>query len=158
MFIERIFVFKRWRDEAAGARRAGALLNFHARHKLLVMSHSPEIYRRLGRLAANAEGLGLETLKAEYFKLLSQAMSLKTTVKKNVNVLQHMMGYFKKVLSADEKQEFLSLLDQYAEGLMPMIVPITLINHYVRKYDQSYLKEQVYLRPHPVELKLRNHA
>ena len=85
-------------------------------------------------------------------------MALKTTVKKNVNVLQHMMGYFKKVLSADEKQEFLSLLDQYAEGLMPLIVPITLINHYVRKYDQSYLKEQVYLRPHPVELKLRNHA
>ena len=87
-----------------------------------------------------------------------EALKLKTTVKKNVNVLQHMMGYFKKQLSADEKQELLEVFDEYREGNIPLIVPITLIKHYVRKYDQPYLKDQVYLNPHPIELKLRNHV
>ncbi len=87
-----------------------------------------------------------------------EALKLKTTVKKNINVLQHMMGYFKKQLSADEKHELLETFDQYRGGYIPLIVPLTLISHYVRKYDQPYLKQQVYLNPHPVELKLRNHA
>lgn len=83
---------------------------------------------------------------------------MKTTIKKNTNVLQHLMGYFKKQLSSDEKQELLEVFDQYRQELVPLIVPITLINHYVRKYDQTYLKRQTYLNPHPVELKLRTHV
>jgi uncharacterized protein YbgA (DUF1722 family) len=83
---------------------------------------------------------------------------LKTTPKKNANVLQHMMGYFKEQLSADEKQEMLEVIDHYRQEYIPLIVPITLIRHYVRKYDQPYLKEQVYLNPHPLELQLRNHV
>jgi len=85
-------------------------------------------------------------------------LALKTTTKKNINVLQHLMGYFKKQLSGDEKQELLEILDQYRRELVPLIVPITLINHYVRKYDQDYLKQQTYLNPHPLELKLRTHV
>ena len=77
---------------------------------------------------------------------------------KHVNVLQHMMGYFKKVLSSDEKRELLEVIGQFHQGYTPLVVPITLINHYVRKYDQPYLKEQYYLNPHPVELGLRNHV
>ena len=77
---------------------------------------------------------------------------------KHVNVLQHMMGYFKKVLSSDEKRELLEVIGQVHQGYTPLVVPITLINHYVRKYDQPYLKEQYYLNPHPVELGLRNHV
>ena len=75
-----------------------------------------------------------------------------------MNVLQHVMGYFKKQLSADEKQELLEVFDQYRSEYVPLIVPITLINHYVRKYDQPYLKQQTYLNPHPVEQKLRTHV
>jgi uncharacterized protein YbgA (DUF1722 family) len=85
-----------------------------------------------------------------------EALELKTTDKKNNNVLQHLMGYFKKQLTADEKQELLEIFDQYRRGLVPLVVPITLINHYVRKYDQPYLKMQTYLNPHPAELKLRS--
>jgi uncharacterized protein YbgA (DUF1722 family) len=85
-------------------------------------------------------------------------MSLKTTTKKNLNVLQHMLGYFKKDLSRDEKQELLEIFEHYAQGNLPLIVPVTLINHYVRKYNQPYLQEQFYLKPHPLELRLRNHA
>jgi uncharacterized protein YbgA (DUF1722 family) len=86
------------------------------------------------------------------------ALMLDATVKKNVNVLQHMAGYFKRMLSLDEKQEVQEVIDRYHKSLVPLIVPITLINHYVRKYDEPYLKEQVYLNPHPVALKLRNHV
>ena len=83
---------------------------------------------------------------------------MKPTIKKNLNVLQHIMGYFKKQLSPDEKQELLEVFEQYRHEYVPLIVPITLINHYVRKYDQPYLKQQTYLNPHPLELKLRTHV
>jgi uncharacterized protein YbgA (DUF1722 family) len=86
------------------------------------------------------------------------ALRLRTTIKKNVYVLQHMISFFKKKLSSDEKQEFLEIIDQYHRGYVPLLVPVTLMNHYVRKYDQPYLKEQYYLHPHPMELQLRNHA
>jgi len=79
-------------------------------------------------------------------------------LKKNINVLQHLMGYFKKQLTADEKQELLEIIELYGKEHVPLIVPITLVNHYVRKYRQSYLGQQVYLNPHPIALKLRNHA
>ena len=87
-----------------------------------------------------------------------EALRLKATVKKHTNVLQHMMGYFKKDLTPDEKQELLEILDEYRQGLIPLIVPVTLINHYVRKYGKEYLARQSYLNPHPIALKLRNHA
>jgi uncharacterized protein YbgA (DUF1722 family) len=87
-----------------------------------------------------------------------ESLKLKTTPKKNANVLQHMMGYFKEQLSPDEKKELREAIDHYRQGHIPLVVPITLINHYVRKYDQLYLKQQVYLNPHPLEQQLRNHV
>jgi uncharacterized protein YbgA (DUF1722 family)/uncharacterized protein YbbK (DUF523 family) len=157
-FIERIFLFKRWREMLAGGRRIGRLVDFHTRHKLLVLSHSPKHYTSLGRLVAKAKGMDQQDLYGQYLILLMEAVRLKATVKKHTNVLHHLTGYFKKDLSGDEKQELLEVIDRYYEGALPLIVPITLMNHYVRKYDQPYLKQQVYLAPHPVELKLRNHA
>ena len=107
-----------------------------------------------------AQGKGLDTaeLYESYEKQLLEARSLKTTDKKNINVLQHMMGYFKKDLSADEKQELLEIIEQYRRGSIPLVVPVTLFNHYVRKYGQTYLAQQTYLNPHPAALRLRNHA
>jgi uncharacterized protein YbgA (DUF1722 family) len=96
------------------------------------------------------------TLKRQ--RLLLEALSLKTTPKKNANVLQHILGYFKEQLSGDEKKELLEIIDQYRQLLIPLIVPVTLVDHYVRKYDQPYLQDQYYLHPHPVELQLRNHV
>ncbi len=157
-FIERIFVLKRWRELLGNKQDRGKLVLFHTQHKLLVLSHSPKHSRTMGKLVANAKNIPPRQLYSQYQTLLMEALKLKSTVKKNINVLQHMMGYFKRQLSADEKQELLEVMDQYREGYIPLIVPITLINHYVRKYDQPYLKQQVYLNPHPVELKLRNHV
>ena len=94
----------------------------------------------------------------QYQDLLLEALKIKATPKKHVNVLQHMMGYFKEQLSPDEKKELLDLIKNYGTGNVPLIVPITLISHYVRKYDEPYLQEQIYLNPHPSELQLRNHV
>jgi uncharacterized protein YbgA (DUF1722 family) len=157
-FIERIFVFKRWRKLLSGPKRRGGLVEFHARHKLLILSHSPNHYRAMGRLVAKAKETKIGELYETYQTLLMEALRLKTTTKKNVNVLQHLMGCFKKQLSADEKQELLELIDHYRQAYVPLVVPITLVNHYVRKYDQPYLKQQFYLHPHPIELQLRNHV
>jgi uncharacterized protein YbgA (DUF1722 family) len=112
----------------------------------------------MGKLVAWAKDLPLKELYQRYQTLLMESLKLKTTPKKNANVLQHMMGYFKERLSSDEKKELREVIDFYRKGCIPLIVPVTLINHYVRKYDQSYLKEQVYLYPHPLELQLRNHV
>jgi uncharacterized protein YbgA (DUF1722 family) len=107
---------------------------------------------------ARAKELSLREFYQQYRILLMESLMLKTTPKKNANVLQHMMGYFKEQLSSDEKQELLEVIEVYRKGYTPLIVPITLIQHYVRKYDQPYLKEQIYLNPHPLELQLRNHV
>lgn len=156
-FIESVFVYRRWRDTLAEGTAAG-LVRFHTRHKLLLLAHSEKYYRELGKLVADAGNLEEETGFAEYQEKLMKAMKRKTTVKMHVNVLQHMMGYFKKMLSPDEKQELLEIIDSYRNNLVPLIVPVTLLNHYARKYNETYLLSQYYLNPHPTELKLRNHA
>lgn len=102
--------------------------------------------------------LPLKELYRQYQTLLMESLQLKTTPEKNANVLQHMMGCFKGQLSSGEKQELLEVIDNYRQGYIPFFVPITLIKHYVRKYNQPYLKKQVYLHPHPLELQLRNHV
>ena len=157
-FIERIFVYKRWQETVATGKALGRLVSFHTRHKLLLLSHSPEKHRELGKLVAAARTMPAQDLFERYERLLMQALRVKATVRKHVNVLHHLMGYFKRNLSADEKQELLEVIDDYRKEYVPLVVPITLFNHYVRKYDQPYLKEQHYLRPHPAELKLRNHV
>ncbi|GLI35556.1 YbgA family protein [Desulforhabdus amnigena] len=157
-FIERIFAMKRWRELLSREESIGRLVEYHTRHKLLMLAHSPAHYRQMGKLVAGAKSIPLEELYRQYQSLLLEGLRLKASVAKNTNVLQHMMGYFKKQLSRDEKEELLEILAQYRQGLVPLIVPVTLINHYVRKYDEPYLKGQYYLHPHPLELKLRNHV
>jgi len=157
-FIECVFVFKRWRESLSRGKSRRGLINFHTKHKLLILSHSPKHYQMMGRLVGQAKAFALDELYQTYQGLLLEALRLKTTIKKNANVLQHMMGYFKKELSSDEKQELLEIIGLYREVNVPLIVPVTLMNHYIRKYDQPYLREQYYLQPHPIELQLRNHA
>lgn len=157
-FIEMVFALKRWREILAKTHRLGNLVDFHTRHKLLILSHSPKHYRQMGKLVAEGKALPVQELFVHYETLLMEALKLKTTPRKHINVLHHLLGYFKKDLSKDEKQELLEIIEHYREGLVPLIVPVTLINHYVRKYEQPYLHKQTYLNPHPIALKLRNHA
>ncbi len=157
-FIERIFVYKRWQDLEKTGLTAKGLVDFHTEHKLLLMAHSPKHLRLMGPIVARADDPDRTGLFREYMEILLPALKLKATVKKNVNVLHHIMGYFKKVLDAVEKQELLDVIERYHRGYIPLIVPVTLFNHYVKKYDEPYLKRQYYLHPHPFELMLRNHV
>lgn len=157
-FLERLFTMKRWRETVALGAKRGHLVDFHTRHKLLIMSHSPKHYRLLGKLVARVKEIPLPEAYEQYQTRLMEALRLKSTIKKNVNVLLQVMGYFKRNLSEAEKGELLEIINNYRQGYIPLIVPVTLLNHFVRKYDQAYLKNQYYLDPHPVELKLRNHA
>ncbi len=157
-FIERVFALKRWREMLAGENSRGGLVKFHERHKYLLMSHSLPHYRALGRIVANMKGKKLPHVQAEYLDSLMEALQLRATVKKHVNVLQHLSGYFKQQLTSDEKQELAETIEAYKSGHVPLIVPITLINHYIRKYQEPYLGQQYYLQPNPVELRLRNHV
>ena len=157
-FIERIFTLMRWRATLAQGSRLNHLIDFHTRHKLLILSHSPADYREMGKLVAGGKAMPADELFDRYEALLTHALGLKTTVKKQINVISHVMGYFKKQLSADEKRELLEVIERYRAEHVPLIVPLTLINHYVRKYDQPYLRDQYYLNPHPTSLQLRNHV
>ena len=157
-FIERIFTLKRWRDLLKEGRSVGKIVDFHTENKLLILSHGEKHYRAMGKLVAGGKGMSPKSLYEQYVSLLMDALALKTTLRKNTNVLHHLMGYFKKQLSADEKQELLEIIVQYRSGYIPLVVPVTLINHYVRKYRQPYLTIQTYLNPHPIELQLRNHV
>jgi len=157
-FIEQVFALRDWRETLKKRRGMGAIVDFHTRHKLLLLSHSPANYRTMGQLVADGKKKPIAQLYREYETLFIHSLRLKTTKKKNINVMLHMMGYFKKQLDADEKQELLEIIDRYRKDLVPLVVPITLFNHYVRKYKQPYLSAQTYLDPHPVELKLRNHV
>ena len=157
-FIEQIFTLMRWREILSKNKSMGNLVDFHTRHKLLIMSHSPNHLRTMGKLVANGNAFTMKDLYTQYEILLMWALSLKTTLKKNINVIQHIMGYFKNQLSPDEKQEMLEIIERYRQEHVPLIVPVTLLNHYVRKYEQPYLAQQFYLNPHPVALKLRNHV
>lgn len=139
-FIERVFVFKRWRELCAERPAVGRLVEFHTRHKLLMLAHSTEHYRAAGKLVASVKKPAVSDAYSRYQAVLMAALRLKTTPKKNANVLMHILGYFKKHLTPDEKREVLEVIENYRKGYVPLIVPVTLLNHFVRKYDEAYLR------------------
>jgi len=157
-FIEGVFCLKRYRDAVRGPRTRGALVAFHAAHKLVLMAHSPKHLKEMGALVARGKELKSPGLLESYERLLVETLRTRATPGKNANVLMHALGYFKQELTADEKKEMLGVIEDYRRELVPLVVPVTLLQHYVRKYDQPYLRDQAFLNPHPVELKLRNHA
>ena len=155
-FIERVFLLRRWKDNLHKGITAQSLLDFHRQHKLSLMAHHPESYQALGAQLENLKGQTISTVANTYFEQLMQGFCYKATIAKNTNVLQHCAGYLKKSLDTFDKQELSSLIDRYHQGEIPLIVPITLLHHYFRKYPHSYMSEQVFLTPYPQALRLRN--
>ena len=163
-FIERVFAMARWRAFVADGPDARGLVQFHTAQKLAVLAHSPAQYTALGRLVAGAGGAGrsggraFRDLLDEYGRALMAALAVRATRGRHANVLQHLAGFLKRDLGPDERAELGEVVDEYRKGLVPLVVPITLLRHHVRRLGQSYLAEQVYLNPHPKELMLRNHV
>ena len=157
-FVERIFCYRRWRDLVAGGLTRGRLVAFHTAHKLLLMAHSPKHYAELGRLVADAKALSPKSLEARYGELFMAGLNVKATARKHTNVIHHIMGYLKRDLDPKDKAELLTVLADYHRGLVPLVVPLTLLRHHLARIIVPYLQGQIYLNPHPKELMLRNHV
>jgi uncharacterized protein YbgA (DUF1722 family)/uncharacterized protein YbbK (DUF523 family) len=155
-FIQRVFSYRRWQDLAASGLSPQKLVGFHARHKLVLMAHSPVQYRALGRLVADAGARPLGALTGEYLEGFMTALKLIATRKKHANVLMHLLGYLKRAIDAEDKAELLELIDRYRNRQLPLIVPVTLLRHHFRRHPHPYVVDQVYLEPYPEELVLRN--
>lgn len=155
-FFVRVFAYRRLKSAFKPRWRVGDLVRFHTGEKLLLMAHDQSGYRALGKLVAAAKGRPRQELQAEYSELYMGSLRKLATPPRHVNVLQHIQGYFKKTLSDDARQELSEVIEDYRRGLVPLIVPITLLRHHVRAEGVEYLQGQVYLEPHPKELMLRN--
>ena len=155
-FIMRVFVYHRWRQLLAGGLSAKKLIAFHSDHKYLILAHSQSSYKSMGTMLANAGAEDIEALGQEYVQLLMHALSKPAPRKQHVNVLLHLLGYLKDHLDATDKAEILEIIEHYRDGIVPLIVPITLLKHHFRRHPHDYIERQVYLSPHPHELMLRN--
>lgn len=157
-FIERVFCYHRWQGLMQHRLTRAAVIHFHTVHKLLLLAHSRRHYQELGRLVGEAHQYTPTELAAQYGSRFMEALKVKTTAGKHINVLHHIVGYFKHQLKQGERTELQEVLDDYRHGLIPLIVPLTLIKHYIRIFEVAYVRDQVYLNPHPKELMLRNHV
>jgi uncharacterized protein YbgA (DUF1722 family)/uncharacterized protein YbbK (DUF523 family) len=155
-WIERVFAYRRLRSLFARRWTLGELVAFHTAHKLQLLSHSPRGHAELGRLVADAKSLERAALRERYGAGFMAALRHLATPRRQVNVLQHALGYFRRHLDERDRRELAELVEDYGRGLVPLIVPITLIRHHVNRLGLEYLAGQVYLEPHPRELMLRN--
>ena len=151
-WVERVFAYHALKGLWAKRWKIGDLVRFHTAY------HSPADYRQLGRLVVDAKSIPRNELRSRYEADFMRALKKIATTRKNTNVLQHMVGFFKKELDADSRHELLAHIEDYRQGLVPLIVPLTLIRHFVRVLQIPYLEDQAYLNPHPKELALRNHV
>jgi uncharacterized protein YbgA (DUF1722 family)/uncharacterized protein YbbK (DUF523 family) len=157
-FIERTFAYRRLKDLFDRRWSIGSLVRFHTAHKMSLLAHSTTAYQELGRLVARARELPKRELRERYERHFMGTLSRMATTKRHTNVLTHMSGHLKKLLVVDSRRELDETIDEYRRGLVPLVVPLTLIRHHVRQHGVEYLEGQVYLQPHPRELMLRNHV
>ncbi len=154
-FVERIFAYARWKAALQGGMTRGRLVEFHTAHKLTLLAHSPSAYRRLGALVGGLRGRAIASVAAEYGAGLMEALRVPATRGRHTNVLQHAAGYFRDRLDAEDRKELEGVVADYRRGLVPLIVPLTLLRHHLRRSPVPYLAGQVYLDPEPRELRLR---
>lgn len=155
-FVSRVFVYHRWQGLMAEGITPARLIAFHTDHKYLVMAHSQAAYGRMGRLLANLAGTDLDAVALMYVTELMTALKRRVNRKRHVNVLQHIMGYFKRSIDSGDKAELVATIEAYRRAEVPLVVPITLLRHYLRRHPDSYMERQHYLHPHPEDLSLRN--
>ncbi|WP_212626579.1 DUF523 and DUF1722 domain-containing protein [Pseudomonas sp. PP3] len=155
-FLTRVFAYSAWQQLLKEGLSRRGLTEFHSRYKYLLMAHNPVQYKALGNLLGNMGQTDPQALGPQYFSELMAALKKCATRRTHTNVLQHLSGYLKKTLSADDKQEVQHVIGQYRHGIVPLVVPLTLLKHHFRQHPDPYIAQQVYLQPHPENLSLRN--
>ena len=157
-FIERVFALHRLRALFADRWTRGQVIEFHAREKYLLMAHDPAGLKQLGQLVAAIKQHTPAAFRDEYMAGFMASLGRMATIKRHVNTLQHIAGYLRDDVSAAERQRVLAVIEDYRQGLVPLIVPMTIVRHYIELHDVPYVNRQTYLNPHPRELMLRNHV
>jgi uncharacterized protein YbgA (DUF1722 family) len=157
-FIERVFAYARWQALTAGEVAGAALIDFHSRHKYQLLAHNQAAYRRLGPLVAQAGRRPTRALIDDYGRQFMAALARPASVGNHVNVLQHLAGYLKDALDAGDKAELQTAIDDFHQRCAPLVVPVTLLRHHLRRTPQPWAAAQTYLNPDPRELLLRYHA
>jgi uncharacterized protein YbgA (DUF1722 family)/uncharacterized protein YbbK (DUF523 family) len=158
-FIERLFAYSEWRQLTTDNPTIPNLIAFHTAHKSTLMAHQPRNQTALGRIVAQVKPQTLQATLEEYSSLFMETMTFIATTKQHTNVLQHLIGFLKTYLPSEDKFELLDLIEQYRNKQIPLIVPVTLLQHHLRKYSvPDWVKTQTYLNPYPRELSLRNHV
>lgn len=155
-FIERVFTYKRWQDVVVTGVTPARIVDFHTRHKLMIMAHSQQAYRSLGRLVADCGSEAVASFGERYIGELMAALRIPATRRNHTNVLKHVQGYLKERIDTQDKQELNEIIERYRLGQVPLVVPITLLNHHFRRHPDEYMDKQLYLKPHPPEMMLRN--
>ena len=155
-FVNRVYVQHRWRKMRAEGLTAASLLAFHTEHKYMLMAHSQAAYQRMGRLLSKLSGVDLERVADEYHQELMTALKRRVNRKRHVNVLSHFLGYLKKRIDAADKAELVTRIEAYRREEVPLVVPVTLLRDYFRRYPDDYISRQYYLAPYPEKLGLRN--
>ncbi len=156
-FIERVFCYHRWQELVRGPATRYAVVAFHTAHKYLLLAHSRQHCQYLGRLVARADRYGPKKLIERYGVVFMEALAVKATTRKHVNVLQHFVGHMNGQLTPSERAEVDKVIDEYRRGIVPLIVPVRLVKQYVVTHGVEHIRNQVYLNPHPKELQLRNY-
>lgn len=152
-FLERVFALHRWRQMDNDS--VQAFIEFHTRHKLNLMGRGTDAYRNLGRIVSGVTRETLQQKREAYIPLFMQTLGRRVNRKQHVNVLQHVMGYFKKELNRDEKAELLSVLQSYRNEETPLSTAMVLLQHHQNRLSDPYLQKQIYFHPYPAELGLR---
>lgn len=155
-FITRVFAYHNWQQLKQEGLSHKGIIEFHSRYKYVLMAHSPANYVELGRMLADAGKQDIELLAESYFESLMTQLKRLASRKTHTNVLMHLQGYLKTVLSPAEKQELVKLIEQYRTAQVPLIVPITLLKHHFNNHPNDYIAKQAYLQPYPEDLSLRN--
>ena len=155
-FVTRVYVYARWKALIDNGISKSGLIRFHTRHKYLLMSHSNEMYRELGQMLSDLNRASPAEIADSYITRLMQTLSVPATRKRHTNVLQHLLGYLKNSLDSAHRMDLDRTIDAYRSGEFPLVVPIRMLQHHFSMHPHPYISEQVYLDPHPQNLKLRN--
>ncbi len=155
-FIERVFVYYRWQQLIKTGLTVASLMDFHQRHKFILLAHDEAEYRQLGPLIASCTKENLQSVADEYLLRAMTMLKSRSSRKRHSNVLMHVMGFLKTKIDTDDKQELIEILDDYRNGKIPLIVPVTLMRHHLRRFPDEYISNQYYMSPYPEELMLRN--
>lgn len=156
-FVSRVYAYRRWQDLVAQGLEPKSLIEFHANHKYMLMAHSQAAYKRMGQLVSNLKGVDLQLVARTYQHELMSTLARKVNRARHVNVLQHLQGYLKNAIDADDKRELSEAIEDYRRGEVPLVVPMRLLQHHFRRSPDEYIAAQYYLDPYPAALGLRNH-